>query len=76
MRTTGFFILMHLLGAAPALAQQDPEPDWTEYIYPDRGFAIQFPAPPTITAGMLESSSSTGSPQASIPPNSTTAFTK
>ena len=55
MRTTGFFILMYLLGAAPAFAQQDPEPDWTEYIYLDRGFAIQFPAPPTITAGMLES---------------------
>lgn len=55
MRTVAFFILTYLSGAAPALAQAPPAPDWQEYIYLDRGFAIQFPAPPTITAGTLES---------------------
>jgi len=55
MRTIAFVVLTSLLGAAPALAQQAPEPDWKEYIYLDRGFAIQFPAPPTITAGTLDS---------------------
>ena len=55
MRTIAFVILTYFFGAAPALAQLAPTPDWKEYIYLDRGFAIQFPAPPTITAGTLES---------------------
>jgi len=55
MRTIAFFILTYLFGAAPALAQAAPAPDWQEYIYLDRGVAIQFPAPPTITSGTLES---------------------
>ena len=55
MRTTAFVILTYLFGASPASAQPAPGPDWKEYIYLDRGFAIQFPAPPTITSGTLES---------------------
>ena len=55
MRIIAFVALTYLLGAGSASAQPGSGPDWTEYIYLDRGFAIQFPAPPTITSGTFDS---------------------
>lgn len=54
MRSIALVILTYLCGAAAAFSQSAPGADWREYVYLDRGFAIQFPAPPSITAGTLE----------------------
>jgi hypothetical protein len=48
MRILALVILTLALGAGPAAA-------WEEYIYLDRGFAIQFPAPPQMTTGVHDS---------------------
>lgn len=53
MRVLAFVVLMILLGASPASA-------WEEYIYLDQGFAIQFPAKPTMTAGAYNSTLAKG----------------
>ena len=54
MRLLAFAILALLIGAHPAAA-------WTEYVYLDRGFAIQFPAkPPQVTAGTYASALAKG----------------
>jgi hypothetical protein len=44
MRLLTFILVTLVLGVAPASA-------WEEYTYLDRGFAIQFPAKPVVTAG-------------------------
>jgi hypothetical protein len=41
MRTIALVVLMVLIGAGPAVA-------WQEYVYLDRGVAIQFPTPPQL----------------------------
>jgi hypothetical protein len=48
MRIFAFVILTFVLGAGPASA-------WQEYIYLDRGFAIQFPATPQVTSALYQS---------------------
>jgi hypothetical protein len=50
MRVYALAVLAFLFGTAPAFA-------WTEYVYLDQGFAIQFPgnAKPRITAGDYKS---------------------
>lgn len=48
MRMLALTILALLLGAAPASA-------WEEYVYLDRGFAIQFPAKPQVTESAYNS---------------------
>jgi hypothetical protein len=48
MRIIAFVILTFLIGTSPAAA-------WEEYVYLDRGFAIQFPARPQMTTGTHES---------------------
>jgi hypothetical protein len=48
MRILALVILTLVLGAGPASA-------WEEYIYLDRGFAIQFPVRPQMTTGVHES---------------------
>lgn len=40
-----------LLGSGPAAAASS----WTEYTFPEDGFAIQFPAPPAKAAGRYQS---------------------
>jgi hypothetical protein len=48
MRIFAFVILTFVLAAGPASA-------WQEYIYLDRGFAIQFPAKPQVTSAPYQS---------------------
>lgn len=48
MRFALSLILALVLGAAPASA-------WQEFVYLDRGFAIQFQGRPTVTAGVHKS---------------------
>ncbi len=48
MRIFAFVILTFVLGAGPASA-------WQEYIYLDRGFAIQFPATRQVTSAPYQS---------------------
>jgi hypothetical protein len=50
MRLLALVILTLALSAGSASAQ-----DWKEYVYLDRGVAIQFPAPPQMTTGTHES---------------------
>jgi len=50
MRILALVILTLVLGAGPA-----PAAAWEEYVYLDRGVAIQFPARPQMTTGMHES---------------------
>ncbi len=50
MRILALVILTLVLGAGPASAAA-----WEEYIYLDRGVAIQFPARPQMTTGVHES---------------------
>jgi hypothetical protein len=45
MRAATLAFLLLLLGVQPASAQ------WREYVYPEQGFAIQFPAMPRIERG-------------------------
>src|SRR4051812_246846 len=44
MRSLVFAVLALLFAAAPAWA-------WEEYVYADKGFAIQFPVRPKVAAG-------------------------
>ena len=48
MRILAFVFLTFVFGASPAAA-------WQEYVYLDRGFAIQFPAKPQVSAGTYSS---------------------
>lgn len=58
MRTIALFVLTCVTSAGPAAAA------WEEYVYPDRGFAIQFPARPQLRAGTHESTLVKGLPAA------------
>ncbi len=55
MRIVSLVVLMALLGAAPAAA-------WEEYIYLDRGVAIQFPARPQVRTATHQSTLVKGLP--------------
>src|ERR1035437_1963225 len=48
MRILAFVFLSFVFGASPAAA-------WQEYVYLDRGFAIQFPAKPQVSMGTYPS---------------------
>jgi hypothetical protein len=48
MRRLSLLVLTALLAVSPAAA-------WQEYIYLDRGVAIQFPVPPQVATGMHRS---------------------
>ena len=52
MRVLALVILTLVLGAGPASAAAST---WQEYIYLDRGVAIQFPARPQMSTGVHES---------------------
>src|SRR5689334_20626719 len=56
MRVIAFVFLALMFGATSANAAAA----WKEYVYLDRGFAIQFPAPPKATTGTYESSLAKG----------------
>lgn len=55
MRILAFVLLALVLGAGPAAA-------WEEYVYLDRGFAIQFPAKPQMTTATYDSGLAKGLP--------------
>jgi hypothetical protein len=55
MRFRSFLVLIVILGASPAAA-------WQEYIYLDRGVAIQFPAAPQVRTGTHQSTLLKGLP--------------
>jgi len=57
MRILALVILTLALGAGPASAAA-----FREYVYLDRGVAIQFPAPPRMSTGTLESAMVKGLP--------------
>jgi len=48
MRTISLVVLTFLIGASPAAA-------WEEYVYLDRGFAIQFPTRPQVRTATHQS---------------------
>jgi len=55
MRFSSLAVLMVVVSAGPATA-------WQEYIYLDRGVAIQFPVPPQVRTGTLQSTLLKGLP--------------
>lgn len=57
MRIIALVVLTALFGASPAAA-------WQEYVYPERGLAIQFPAPPQIRTATHQSTLVKGLPAA------------
>ena len=58
MRAIASIVLMWLIGVVPVAAA------WEEYVYLDRGFAIQFPARPQLKTGTHESTLIKGLPAA------------
>jgi hypothetical protein len=54
MRAFAIFVTALMLGCGPTSAQS-----WMDYNYPDAGFAIHFPAAPTVTNGLYETSAGT-----------------
>lgn len=58
MRTIAFIVLMWLTGVSPVAAA------WEEYVYLDRGVAIQFPTRPQLRTGTHESTLLKGLPAA------------
>jgi hypothetical protein len=55
MRVVALIVSVLLLGAGPASA-------WQEYVYPDQGVAIQFPAKPTAVKATYDSTLAKGLP--------------
>jgi hypothetical protein len=58
MRTIAFVVLTWLIGVSPVAAA------WEEYVYLDRGFAVQVPARPQLKTGTHQSTLLKGLPAA------------
>ena len=57
--TTSAAATLALALMAPAAAMAE---DWQAYTYPSPGFAVQFPAPPTVEAGVFKTSAGAALP--------------